>query len=268
MVDYNIEKYLQEKHLKLDQDVFKEIESKKEKAIQNKNEDEANYYWFLSSVFQVQNGYLSAFADIVNENYQSAWNRLDKVDIDISYLELNPIVDCFGEKFNIDFIGAVIHEYQKLFPYRFFISREAVIKEEKCSICGKKNSLRNPCGHIAGKVYMGKLCLYMVTQMEFRAIAIVEDPYDKYAILKLAGVDFDYCALNELMKKIKSPYDNFYVTIEKSPASKCDKVFNTVCGGKKESKTACDVKNDELIDHYVIHFEPNAFNQRKENSKN
>lgn len=32
MVDYNIEKYLQEKHLKLDQDVFKEIESKKGKS--------------------------------------------------------------------------------------------------------------------------------------------------------------------------------------------------------------------------------------------
>ena len=57
----------------------------------------------------------------------------------------------------LKFIKSIVPEYQKLFPYRFFLSRESVIREEKCSICGKVIKLRSKCEHIPGKLYMGEM---------------------------------------------------------------------------------------------------------------
>lgn len=42
--------------------------------------------------------------------------------------------------------------------------------------CGKEISLCNRCGHKAGKLYMGELCLRKITEMEFKAVCIVTDP--------------------------------------------------------------------------------------------
>ena len=84
------------------------------------------------------------------------------------------------------FIGRMIKEYQKLFPYCHFLSRECVIKAEVCSICGQPISLRHPCGHKVGKLYMGELCLRKVVDMEFKAFSIVcIYLFDKYSYVKL-----------------------------------------------------------------------------------
>ena len=102
---------------------------------------------------------------------------------------------------------------------------------------------------------MGKLCLRVVTDFELKAIAIVKDPFDKYALLKVQGKEYDYQALEELLKYVNSPFDKFRVDIEKRIRPEYKKIGrNDLCpcgSGKKYKKCHLDTE-DELMDHYKI----------------
>lgn len=257
MIDFEIENYLKKKNIKLDTVIIDEIKERKTKAQNEKNEEKANYYWFLEQVYKVQNDYLKAFNCLITQDYENAWMLLDHADINIAFLDSNCFINNYEKKFHIDFIGAIIPEYQKLFPYSVFTSRESIIKEEKCSICGQKISLRNSCGHIPGKVYMGELCLRMITDFELKGIALVNDPFDKYALVKISGEEFNYSLLEEFTKMINNPYDKFSVSIEKRIKPEYKNVGrNSLCpcgSGKKYKKCHLGTA-DELMDHYQITF--------------
>ena len=255
MIDYEIERYLENKNITLNSNILQKINHKKEEAVRENNEDKANYYWFLGQVYTIQKIFINAFNDLLNQNYENAWYKLDEADIAISFLESNVFIPDYGERFHINFISNIIPEYQKLFPYRLFSSRESIIKSEECSICGEKISLRHSCGHIPGKVYMGKLCLRIVTDLEFKAIAIVKDPFDKYALLKVQGMEYNYKALEELLKRVTSPFDKFHVNIEKRIRPEYKKIGRNApcpCGSGKKYKKCHLGTEDELMDHYKI----------------
>lgn len=151
----------------------------------------------------------------------------------------------------------MIKEYQKLFPYCHFLSRECVVKAEQCSICGQPISLRHPCGHKVGKLYMGELCLRKVVDMELKAFSIVTDPFDKYSYVKLPDQEYDYGMLETLMKEIESPYDEFYIETVKVTKPEYKNVGrNEICpcgSGKKYKKCHLGTKA-ELMDHHKIFF--------------
>lgn len=255
MTDYEIERYLEKKNITPNSNIFQKIKDRKENAIKENDESKANYYWFLEEIYKIQNYYCNAFIDLVKHDYEEAWRKFDYADIGVSYLESNVFIADYARRFHIDFISNMIFEYQKLFPYKLFFSRESVIKSEECNICGKKISLRHSCGHIPGKVYMGKLCLRIVTDLDLKAIALVKDPFDKYALLKVEGVEYNYQALEELLKNITSPFEKFHVNIEKRIKPEYKKIGRNdlcPCGSGKKYKKCHWGTEDELMEHYVI----------------
>lgn len=253
----DVEKYLSIKNVSLDNVFGEEIEELRQNAILNQNEGEANYCWCLQQIFKIQKGYVSAIHDLKNQKYEDAWLTFDSIDIALGCLEDNFDVTLDNDKYHMVFIGRMIKEYQKLFPYCHFLSRECVVKAEQCSICGQPISLRHPCGHKVGKLYMGELCLRKVVDMEFKAFSIVTDPFDKYSYVKLPDQEYDYGMLETLMKEIESPYDEFYIETVKVTKPEYKNVGrNEICpcgSGKKYKKCHLGTKT-ELMDHHKIFF--------------
>lgn len=58
---------------------------------------------------------------------------------------------------------------------------------------------------------MGELCLREVVDIEFKALCIVTDPFDKYTYVQIADQEYDYGMLEALMAEIDDPYDEFYI---------------------------------------------------------
>ena len=149
----------------------------------------------------------------------------------------------------------MIKQYQKLFPYCHFFSRECVIKAEECTICGKAISLRHSCGHRAGKLYMGELCLRKVVDMEFKALCIVTDPFDKYTYVQLPDQEYDYGMLEALMVEIDSPYDKFSietVKVKKPEYKGIGRNDPCPCGSGKKYKRCHLGTKDELMNHHKV----------------
>ena len=152
MTTKEIENYLSEKNDRLDSNIEKQIESLRLEAIDDKNEAQANYYWCLRQIYKIQKGFVSAVQALKEKKHEDAWLIFDHVDIALSNLESNFDIEQDNDRYHLAFIGRMIKEYQKLFPYHHFLSRESIIKAEKCTICGQPISLRHPCGHKVGKL--------------------------------------------------------------------------------------------------------------------
>ena len=251
----DIEKYLCKRNEDFDNKVMESIEGFRLDAISKQCEEQANYCWCLRQIFKIQKQYISAFNALKKHKYEDAWCLFDKADIDLSFLERNFEIDQDSDKYHLVFIGRMIKEYQKLFPFRYFLSRESIILSEKCSICGCPISIRHPCCHKTGKVYMGELCTREVTDLKFLATSIVTDPFDKYAYLKIDGQEYNYGMLDKLLTEIKSPYEGFHVEIVKIKKPEYKNIGRNMlcpCGsGKKYKKCHLDT-NDELMNHYIV----------------
>lgn len=252
-----IENYLSKKKILFDESVNEKIEQYRINAIDQEDEKNANYFWCLREIFNIQKGFVSAIEDLNSKKFEEAWILFEKIDIEIGNQEQNFDVFQEKDKYQIVFIKRIISEYQKLFPYQYFFSRENIIKREECSICGKVISLRNSCGHKPGKLYMGELCSRIVTDMELKGISIVTDPFDKYTYLQLPGKEYNYGMIEALMQKLSSPYDDFYietVKIKKSEYKKVQRNSLCPCGSGKKYKKCCLGTVRELMDHNIIHM--------------
>ena len=250
-----IEKYLSNKNTKIDSDVANEIEKHRKTAIQDSNEDKANHCWCLAQILKIQVNYVSAVQYLKNKEYEKAWLDFDLADTNISLLENNFDISIDDDKYHMQVILRMIKEYQKLFPYHYFTSRECFIKSERCSICGKPITFRKSCGHKIGKLYMGEICLREVTELEFKAFAIVKDPYDKYAYIKINDMEYNYDNLDELMTYVSSPYDEFRVDkvkIKKPEYKNIGRNDKCPCGSGKKYKKCHLGSKDELMDHYKV----------------
>lgn len=210
MANEKIENYLAKTRSDFDNSVLDEIVLLKKKAINCENEEEANYYWLLEHIFVAKAMFANAFNKIRNKEYEAAWSLLDETDILISQLN-NNCDDAWLNRFDIGFLKQIIPEYQKLFPYHLFSSREGIIKKEVCSICGREFKLRGGCNHRVGKLYMGEICYAEVKEYDLKCIAIVTNPFDKYAVLKFQNQEFNYSILEKAMANIDDPYQRFKV---------------------------------------------------------
>lgn len=266
MTTKEIENYLSEKNDRLDSNIEEQIENLRLEAIYDKNETQANYFWCLRQIYKIQNGFVSAIQALKDKKYEDAWLTFDCVDIALSNLEGNFDVGQDNDRYHLVFIGRMIKEYQTLFPYHYFFSRENIIKAEKCTICGKPISLRHPCGHKVGKLYMGELCLREVTDMELKAVSLVTDPFDKYAFVKMDGQDYNYGMLEQLMPEINSPYDDFHIDtikVKKPEFKNIGRNTQCPCGSGKKYKRCHLGTPDEMMDHHIIKMEKSITQKNK-----
>lgn len=253
-----IKDYLSECKLFFDQNIFYELKEIKSIAKSKSDEKMANEIWFLETISRIQSLYLGMFFKLKEskyENYYEAWTMLEKIDINFVNLRTNGYLNF--DKYYLAFIATTTKEYEKLFPYEFFASREIIIKREHCSICGHVNTIRNHCQHEPGKLYMGEMCCSAVDDFEPVAVAIVKNPFDKYAVLFPDGKEYNYFMLEELIPKLNTPYDKWYVEIvkEKNPiyrdAGRNDKC---PCGSMEKYKKCCLDTEKEYFNHYILNF--------------
>jgi hypothetical protein len=263
MTAKEIEEYLEKPNRWLDPQVTDELLKLKEQAAANADEYTANYLWCLQKVYMIQKSYLMAFERMKERKFEDAWNALDRTDIEISFIEphFEKYFGCpVGLKFYIGPILNAVKQFQKLFPYRLFFSRENIIKEEKCSICGKKISIRHGCNHRIGQLYMGEMCCHEVIDMEFLAEAIVTDPYDKYAIIHMKGQEYNYDPLEQLMKLVTDPFTLWNVDELEVVSPEYKKMGRNdlcPCGSGKKYKKCC-LGTDKI---YTKHYRINLANQ-------
>lgn len=252
--------------------ILEEIVCHKKEAIAAENELLANVLWCYEQIYIIKDIYLSAYLDMrraarlsneLDENgyespksraYEDAWNKLDCADKHICLLEENYCIpDIEMKEFHIDEIANDIQKLFSLFPYKVFCSREMIIKREECSICGKPIRVRHPCGHIPGRLYMGVICIRKVVEAEALAISIVDNPFDRYAILKMRGVQFDFSLLDFIVPKIQ-PYTNWGYNIEERLLHKFEGIGRNElcpCGSGKKFKHCI---RDERDKHYRRHY--------------
>ena len=126
MTARKIEEYLEKPNRQLDSRIPDELVKLKKQAVDDKDEQTANYIWCLQQVYKIQSSYLTAFERLKNRDFEEAWNAFDRTDIEISFLEphFEKYFGCpVGWKFYIGHILNSVKQFQKLFPYRLFISR-------------------------------------------------------------------------------------------------------------------------------------------------
>lgn len=260
MTARKIEEYLEKPNRQLDPRIPDELVKLKKQAVDAKDEQTANYIWCLQQVYKIQSSYLTAFERLKNRNFEEAWNTLDRTDIEISFLEphFEKYFGCpVGLKFYIGHILNSVKQFQKLFPYRLFTSREDIVKEEKCSICGKKISLRHGCNHRIGQLYMGEMCCHEITDIEILAFAIVSDPFDKYAIIKPEGQEYNYAPLEQLMNVVNDPFTLWNVDELRVVSPEYENIGRNdrcPCGSGKKYKKCCLGTAKIYTTHYRINI--------------
>ena len=253
-----IKEYLQIKNKEVfNNDVVKATKRLREEAIARKDEETANTCWCYSAIFHIQENFVIIYNYLKNKRYVEAWQLLERVEIGISILIDNfDIGTVYEDPYQIHFIKFEIKQYIKIFPYKWFTSREEIIKEEQCSICGKKITLRNPCKHKPGKLYMGRLCSRIVTDSELIAVALVRDPFDRYAVVQVKGQEFNYGVIDMAMKNLSTPYEKWYVDIfprlKKEFGRKIGRNKPCPCGSGKKFKKCCMGTERMYTDHYQI----------------
>lgn len=252
--------------------IINELQSLKKTAVENRDESAANELWCYEQIYNIKKGYHDAFlkmkdavslSDVLDEKgydspkskcYEEIWNLLDRCDMSISSLEENYcIVDA---KMNLFCVNEIEEDCQKLFPlfpYKIFFSREQIIKKEKCSVCGKVVSVRNPCEHKIGKLYMGEMCYREVVDVKLLGASMVTKPFDRYAIAKIQGEKFDFSLLDYISPRIH-PYSKWSYKIENELLPQYNKIGRNdkcPCGSGKKFKFC--IRDDE-DKHYKKHY--------------
>ncbi|MFA5014198.1 MAG: SEC-C domain-containing protein [Actinomycetota bacterium] len=183
----------------------------KQNFVKDNNQQKAKKIWCYEQIYNVQNIYLSAFELMKKNKFYEAWQNFEQIEIKLSFLYPH-----FKEKNNEFYLKLILEytrKFQSLYPYKFFISTEEIIKEKECSICGKKISLRNHCGHIPGEIYDGEMCLRRITKVDFIGVSLVNSPDRKYAVAfpsTSEGADsFDYKLLKYLINLLESPFEKW-----------------------------------------------------------
>lgn len=231
-----------------------ELKELKAKAVESNQEDIANEIWCLEKVSEIQRLFISAFNSIKDGKHSDAWHSYDRIDIELSFLRKH--FDYCKNKYNLEFIEEYSRGYQKLFPYKYFMSRESIIKKESCTICGKINTIRNRCKHEVGELYMGEMASRKVEDMEFIAMSIVKNPFDKYTVLFPEGLEYNCEALDTLIMGLNTPYDRWILEIEKNIKLEFVKAKrNKLCpcgSGKKYKKCCCDTDVETTVHNKII----------------
>lgn len=263
MLIRELEAYLAKLNEKVNSDIGEDIKEQKNQAASIGDENKANYLWCLYQIFLVQKNYTDAFWNMKNKRYEDAWLQLDRVDIELSFLDKHYekyFDEPVGFRFQLRYILNITKRFQMLFPYKLFMSRETIIKEEKCSICGETIRLRGGCKHKLGQLYNGEQCCHEITDFEFLGMALVTDPFDKYTYLKMEGQDYNYEVIDFLMGNLQSPYELWNVEKTRKVKPSYENVErNSVCpcGSGKKFKKCCMGTTNLMMDHFIFELPQN-----------
>ena len=99
------------------------------------------------------------------------------------------------------------------------------------------------------------MCCHEVTDRELLAISIVTDPFDKYAIIKMEGQEYNYDPLERLMNVVKDPFTLWNVdelSIISPEYKNIGRNDLCPCGSGKKYKKCCLGTAKIYTTHYRI----------------
>lgn len=251
-----ISNYLQEfKGTKLKSDILDELSRFKKIAVNQGDQTAAKDIWCLEQIYKVINHYITAYKQLVDKEHFQAWCEIDRADIELHFLRRH--FDYTGNRYNLEFIEKNIYQLQKLFPYQYFLSREAVVKQWTCSICNEVIKIRSSCNHEVGEIYDGEMCCRVAGDIEFHAVALVTNPFDKYAVIFPEEKEYNYVALENLMKNWKTPYEKWDLRISKELNDEyrgLGRNHQCVCDSGEKYKNCCLKTGKDTHDHFHLLF--------------
>jgi|GEM_PF-1884965 len=212
----------------------------------------ANELWFLKQFMLIRMKYVEIFDMLQKEQYSEAWSFL--ADLENTIIMIKDTYD-IPQIYRIDYILEYIRKYQRFYPYKFFTSREEIVKEMKCGICGAVVNPAKSCGHESGKIYCGELCTYEITKHELIGIAIVENPFDKCAVIKLNDKEHNYDLLDFLMDGLSDAFEEWEYIEKQVTKPEFKNAFMKKpcpCGSNKKYKHCCYGKEHTLMPHIEV----------------
>lgn len=230
-------------------------------AVSQDKQDFAKEIWCLEQIVEIQKIYLFAFECLKKNEFYKSWCELETCEIKIFHLSRHHNFISENDDFGLRFIDKKVKQLQGLFPYKMFTSPEFIVLEQKCSICNNIISLRNPCGHKLGEIYDGKSCGREITKCKLLAMAITENPRNKYTVIFSGnGKDnertdhYNYSFLKHLFSLIESPFENwsYHWTKIRHPHSRYKHIGKNdlcPCESRKKYRKCCLNQDGVLRPH-------------------
>lgn len=221
------------------------FDSIKNNAIEEKNEKMANSQLVFKNYFLIFCHIASFFKLLQERQYKSSWNVLQDCLDDLKFVGKYLDIDSRKE---IPDIYYLLECYEKLYPYKFFISSEFIISKSHCSICGKSMQSLS-CPHIKGNLYWGEIAVEVIDEIkEFQAACLVSHPEDKRCIIELSDdnrTESEKFSKLEQFIELKLPFlQQFTITSKIETRQRTDiiKVGRNElcpCGSGKKFKKCC-----------------------------
>ncbi|AKB31897.1 SEC-C motif domain protein [Methanosarcina siciliae HI350] len=202
------------------EDLFKIIEE----STVSDNQKISKAAWCLKVIGHIQDCFISAFNYMHEDYFYKGWCRLIECETSTEYLDRH-----FSDKnkdFGIEHIRFQVKEFQKVFPYKLFLSPSFVAKKVFCSICDQEITPLRYCGHEFGEIYDGKLCFRYYDDIEANHVLICPNPKHKYAVVFTETVFYNYGIIKYLIDHLKSPWDSWYC--EETPLEENGTHYNIV----------------------------------------
>lgn len=192
-------------------DLDGKLSALKASAVARKDEQEANRFWCVQTIIDVQRYFVEAFAKIKNGAFYDAWCEFERCEIALGNLSTHFNAE-ESDSHRLQYIRCMLERWQSLYPYKLFASPEFIKKKIVCSVCKRRVTPRASCGHKKGNLYNGEMCFHIVEEMDLISISLVEQPVQRYSVLFLGNEDgtqrdhYDYGNVKYVADGLASPF--------------------------------------------------------------
>ena len=188
---------IQKEEIETIQNYLKELSELKSEFVKKDLENEANLVYCIENSLLAIAYELQMLVHLKEDKMSEAWNNLVRAQVIYGTVISN---SPFQSEENDNYLNR-LEQYEKLlFPNLYFQSVGGIIKESHCSICNQKSG---KCYHIKGKLYKGKLCTRVITDIQLEEVSLVENPANKHCrVLSIEqnGKVIDIMTLREIIK--------------------------------------------------------------------
>jgi len=208
------------------------------------DEDIANLAFLLKVYVSLLTDFIDYQGLLCVNEFSKSWSKLQDC-LDCLYL----LRKNFPANKKVLEISEHFLAFEKLYPYRLFVSSEMLSSKQTCSICGR-SGIDPLCEHIPGEVYWGELA-YVKNHgtLSLRGVAFVENPVDKRCVATIPGETLPFTLLEYYLEKVKDPLIKFVVRSFNVYIQKENKKMGRNepchCGSGKKYKKCCGIDRYE-----------------------
>jgi hypothetical protein len=156
------------------ENVLKELANHKQRLIEIKDEEAANYCLSFQSSTKAVIHELRMWIAFKEDKMGDAWDELVNAQ-----LQVDTAISAHATANNLtSYLKRLIAFEKLLFPPMLFLSPGFFIISSKCSICEQEYG---NCNHLKGLPYMGEICARKITECKIEEVSLVSEPASKHA---------------------------------------------------------------------------------------